>query len=205
MDKPAHRTLAGVVVPDTPIVDAAIEHARQHCAPYLFNHVVRSWLFAARLGQLQNVVHDEEVLAVGTLLHDITLNESFAGPRRFEVEGADLARHFAAERGFDRRRAQLIWDSVALNSTPVDRSLQRERGCTRHGRHLLRRHRAAIRHHPRRRSVADRRRIPANADQAAIPPLLLPYCKHQAGNKLRQFHPGFRRTLCRRIQRAFGG
>ncbi|MEY9758631.1 hypothetical protein GA0061099_1004351 [Bradyrhizobium yuanmingense] len=118
MDKPAHRTLAGVVVPDTPIVDAAIEHARQHCAPYLFNHVVRSWLFAARLGQLQNVVHDEEVLAVGTLLHDITLNESFAGPRRFEVEGADLARHFAAERGFDRRRAQLIWDSVALNSTP---------------------------------------------------------------------------------------
>ncbi|MBJ7405537.1 MAG: hypothetical protein JHD07_20405 [Bradyrhizobium sp.] len=118
MDKPAHRTLAGVVVPDTPIVDAAIDHARRHCEAYLFNHVVRSWLFAVRLAQLQNVAHDEEVLAVGTLLHDITLNESFAGPRRFEVEGADLARHFAAERGFDQRRAQLIWDSVALNSTP---------------------------------------------------------------------------------------
>ena len=118
MDKRAIRTLAGVVVPDTPIVDAAIEHARHRCEPYLFNHVVRSWLFAARLGQLQNVEHDEEVLAVGTLLHDITLNESFAGPRRFEIEGADLARRFAAERGFDQRRTQLIWDSVALNSTP---------------------------------------------------------------------------------------
>ncbi len=45
-----------------------------------------------RLAQLQNIEHDGEVLAVAALLHDITLNERFAGPRRFEVEGADLAR-----------------------------------------------------------------------------------------------------------------
>src|SRR4029077_18792021 len=110
--------LAGVSVPATAIVDQAMEYARQKCEPYLFNHVVRSWLFAVRLGQLQNVEHDAEVVAVGTLLHDVTLNKSFAGPRRFEVEGADLARTFAADVGFDKRRAQLIWDSVALNSTP---------------------------------------------------------------------------------------
>ena len=51
-------------------------------------------------------------------MHDITLNEHFAGPRRFEVEAADLASSFARESGLDERRAQLIWDSVALNSTP---------------------------------------------------------------------------------------
>ena len=34
------------------------------------------------------------------------------------MEGADLARRFATEGGLDKRRAQLIWDSVALNSTP---------------------------------------------------------------------------------------
>jgi hypothetical protein len=118
MTKIASRMLAGISVPDTPLVDRTIEYARQKCEAYLFNHVVRSWLFAARIGQLQNIEHDVEVVAVGTLLHDITLNESFAGPRRFEVEGADLARHFAKEGGFDERRAQLIWDSVALNSTP---------------------------------------------------------------------------------------
>jgi hypothetical protein len=67
---------------------------------------------------LRKVGHDAEVVAVGTLLHDITLNDSFAGPRRFEVEGADLARTFVREGGFDEGRAQLIWDSVALNSTP---------------------------------------------------------------------------------------
>jgi hypothetical protein len=100
------------------MVDQAMEYARQKCEPYLLNHVVRSWLFAARMGQLQSIEHDEEVVAVGTLLHDITLNKGFAGPRRFEVEGADLARSFAIDIGFDKRRAQLIWDSVALNSTP---------------------------------------------------------------------------------------
>jgi len=112
------KLVAGVSVPNTEVVDRALEYARQRCEPYLFNHVVRSWLFATRLGQLQNFDHDAEVIAVGTLLHDITLNEHFAGPRRFEVEAADLASNFARESGLDEHRAQLIWDSVALNSTP---------------------------------------------------------------------------------------
>ena len=105
------------MVPSSPLVDRAMEYARRTCEPYLFNHVARSWLFASRLGELQNIAHDAEVVAVGTLLHDITLNENFAGPRRFEVEAADLARNFAQGNGVDQRRAQLIWDSVALNST----------------------------------------------------------------------------------------
>ena len=112
------RTVAGVSVSDTPLVASAFKYAREKCEPYLFNHVVRSWLFAVRIGQLRDIAYDEEVVALGTLLHDITLNERFAGPRRFEVEGADLARTFAMESGVDRSRAQLIWDSVALNSTP---------------------------------------------------------------------------------------
>lgn len=117
MNTTGSRMLAGILVPDTPTITRAIEHARERCEPYLFNHVVRSWLFAARLGQLQSIEHDAEVVAVGTLLHDITLNERFSGPRRFEVEAADIARTFAMEAGFNERRAQLIWDSVALNST----------------------------------------------------------------------------------------
>jgi hypothetical protein len=112
------RMLAETPIPATPIVERAIEFARQKCEPYLFNHVMRSWLFAVRIGQLQDIDYDPEVVALATLLHDVSLNESFAGPRRFEVEGADLARNFARDTGFDERRAQLIWDSVALNSTP---------------------------------------------------------------------------------------
>ena len=106
MDTRPIRKLAGVAIPDTPTVDQAIEYARAVCEPYLFNHVMRSWLFAARLSVLQGAIHDAEVVAVGTLLHDITLNERFAGPRRFEVEAADRARTFAKEAGLDARRSE---------------------------------------------------------------------------------------------------
>ena len=75
-------------------------------------------LFAVRLGQLQGVAHDAEVLAVTALLHDLGLANGFTGQRRFEIEGADAARAFARQHGLDHRRQQLIWDGVALNSTP---------------------------------------------------------------------------------------
>ena len=114
----AMRLLAGVSVPDTPVISRAIEYARHHSEPYLFNHVMRSWLFSVVLAQLNQSVHDAEVLAVTTILHDLGLTKAFDGPLRFEVEGANAARAFARNEGFDEIRTQLIWDGVALNSTP---------------------------------------------------------------------------------------
>ena len=114
----ATRLLAGVSVPDTPLISRAIEYAREHSEPYLFNHVMRSWLFAVILAQLSESAHDAEVLAVTTILHDLGLAKAFDGPLRFEVEGANAARAFARNEGIDDRRSQLIWDGVALNSTP---------------------------------------------------------------------------------------
>jgi hypothetical protein len=114
----ATRSLAGITVPDTPLIARAIEHARENSEPYLFNHVMRSWLFSVAIAQLRDAPHDAEVLAVATLLHDLGLEEAFDGPLRFEVEGANAARAFARAEGMVERRAQLIWDGVALNSTP---------------------------------------------------------------------------------------
>ena len=114
----ATRLLAGVSVLDMPVITRAIEVARDRSEPYLFNHAMRSWLFAALLAQRKQAAHDGEVLAVTTILHDIGLTESFDGPLRFEVEGANAARAFAREEGMDDRQTQLIWDGVALNSTP---------------------------------------------------------------------------------------
>jgi hypothetical protein len=110
--------LARVSVPDTTLIARAIEFARERSEPYLFNHVMRSWLFAALLAQRKQTAHDGEVLAVTTILHDLGLAEAFNGPLRFEVEGANAARAFARKEGMDERRTQLIWDGVALNSTP---------------------------------------------------------------------------------------
>src|SRR5262245_39974687 len=91
------RVLAGIRVPDSPVIGLALERARSDCEDYLFNHAVRSWLFAARTAQLKSAPHDGEVLAVTCLLHDLTLKKDFKGPRRFEVEAADIARAFVRE------------------------------------------------------------------------------------------------------------
>lgn len=114
----ATRSIAGVSVPDTAVISRAIDYARQHSEPYLFNHVMRSWLFAVSIAEERRAAHDAEVLALATLLHDLGLGQAFDGPLRFEVEGANAARKFAESEGIDERRAQLIWDGVALNSTP---------------------------------------------------------------------------------------
>ena len=58
------------------------------------------------------------MVALGTILHDIGLAASVSGPNRFEVNGADAALSFIKGKGVWDRRSQLIWDLVALNSTP---------------------------------------------------------------------------------------
>src|SRR5262245_27836238 len=111
------RSIAGVHVPDSSLVADAIAYAQKLSEPYLFNHAMRSWLFAAKIGRAKAMTWDDEVVAVGVILHDIGLTGGVQGEHRFEVNGANAARAFIKERGLSDRRAQLIWDLVALNST----------------------------------------------------------------------------------------
>jgi hypothetical protein len=115
---PQTRLIAGVSVPDGSLITAVIEHAHRLSEPYLFNHAMRSWLFAEAIGRIKGIDYDREVVAIGTILHDIGLTASVSGPNRFEVNGADAALSFIKGNGLSDRRAQLIWDLVALNSTP---------------------------------------------------------------------------------------
>ena len=117
-DAPRTRLIAGVSVSDSPLITAAIEYAQRLSEPFLFNHAMRSWLFAEATGRMKGIDYDREVVAIGTILHDIGLTPSVSGPNRFEVNGADAALSFVRGKGLSDRRAQLIWDLVALNSTP---------------------------------------------------------------------------------------
>lgn len=112
------RLMGGIAVPDSPFITDVLEYAQELYEPYLFNHALRSWLFAAKIGQLKGIDCDLEVVAAGTILHDIGLTAGVRGSNRFEVNGAEAAVSFVKERGVSGRRAQLIWDLVALNSTP---------------------------------------------------------------------------------------
>jgi hypothetical protein len=116
--EPRTQLIAGVPVTDTPLISEVIEYARRLSEPYLFNHAIRSWLFAEAIGRIKGMEYDREVVAIGTILHDIGLTASVSGPNRFEVNGADAAVSFITGHGVTDRRVQLVWDLVALNSTP---------------------------------------------------------------------------------------
>jgi hypothetical protein len=107
--------------------------ARQYSDDYLFNHVMRTWLFGvltiSHNTTLQQTV-DLEVHAIGALLHDLglVLNAPWISPDlRFEVDSASTATDFVehhvshdhAASAWDANRLQLLFDSVLLSSEPA--------------------------------------------------------------------------------------
>src|SRR5437879_4373914 len=105
-------------LPDSPAVRDAYAHAEAESQPWLFNHVMRSWLYSAKLAQSRGLAPDAELVAVAVLLHDLGLARSGAPDRRFEVVGADIGRAFALSHDMGERRAEVVWDSIALHPTP---------------------------------------------------------------------------------------
>ena len=109
--------LAGIRVADSALVHDAIELARSSSSPFLFNHVMRSWLFSVLLSEDVKPSPDPELLAVSTVLHDLGLTERYMAEERFEVDGANAARAFLKERGIATLQLQLVWDAIALHTT----------------------------------------------------------------------------------------
>ena len=118
--------LAGIKVPDTVLVRDAIDLSRSASEPFLFNHVMRSWLFGVLLSESAERAPDAELLAVATILHDLGLTDRYTEENRFEVDGANAARSFLKGRGISTRQMQVVWDAIALHTT-IYRSSQRAR------------------------------------------------------------------------------
>jgi HD superfamily phosphodiesterase len=113
------QTIAGITIPDTPLVKDVTEYIRDVEDDLLFDHSRRVFLFGALQGQRRGLEPDLELLYVGAMFHDIGLT---AGCRtsmlRFEVDGANAARDFLLERGFDEAAARTVWLGIALHTTP---------------------------------------------------------------------------------------
>jgi HD domain len=109
--------LAGIKVIDTPLVRDAIDLARSSSEPYIFNHVMRSWLFAVSIAEATKPSLNPELLAVAAILHDLGLTDRYFGTERFEVDGANAARTFLTEHGIPVQQTQLVWDAIALHTT----------------------------------------------------------------------------------------
>ena len=110
---------AGIKVPDTALVRDAIDLSRSLLEPFLFNHVMRSWLFGILLSEAVEVAPDAELLAVAAILHDLGLTERYTAENRFEVDGANAAREFMKNHGISAQQTQVVWDAIALHTTPT--------------------------------------------------------------------------------------
>jgi hypothetical protein len=126
MPRVSTKIIAGVTVPDTPLITKALEFAHSNTSTLAYNHVVRSWLFGAyiadQIPHLQG--RDNELHAIAAILHDLGWSkntELISNDKRFEVDSANATRDFLVREGkpeeWDKHRLQLAWDAVALHTT----------------------------------------------------------------------------------------
>jgi hypothetical protein len=110
------KTVAGLRIPDTPLAREATETARASEPPEIFNHSLRTFLFAELVAKIKALPHDVEAVYVAAILHDTGLTPAhMSHDQRFEVDGANLARRILANHGVAGSRADLIWDAISLH------------------------------------------------------------------------------------------
>jgi hypothetical protein len=111
--------ISSVRIPDSKMAREAAELVRQHAGEMLFNHSVRVYVFGAMKGIRQNLKFDSELLYVAALFHDLGLVDAYhTDTKRFEVDGADAAREFLRSHGIPEPKADLVWEAIALHTTP---------------------------------------------------------------------------------------
>jgi HD domain len=111
--------ISGVKIPDSKVAREAAELVRQYENEMLFNHSVRVYVFGAIKGIRQKLKFDSELLYVAALFHDLGLVDYYhTETKRFEVDGADAAREFLRGHGIAESKAELVWEAIALHTTP---------------------------------------------------------------------------------------
>jgi HD superfamily phosphodiesterase len=113
------QTIAGITIPDSPLVRDVTEYVRDVENDLLFDHSRRVFLFGALAGRRRGLEPDLDLLYVGAMFHDVGLTEGYRqSMARFEVDGANAARDFLLARGAGEDTARKVWLSIALHTTP---------------------------------------------------------------------------------------
>ena len=111
--------VAGIRVPDSKLAREATDLVREHGTPLLLAHSLRVYLFGGIQGRHRGWAVDHELFYVGAMFHDLGLTAKYRSPdHRFEVDGANAARDFLRANGIDEGPAGVVWDAIALHTTP---------------------------------------------------------------------------------------
>ena len=111
--------VAGVRIPDSKAAWEATDLLREYGTPLLFAHSLRVYLFGALRGRHRGLKTDHELLYFGAVFHDLGLTPKYRSPdHRFEVDSANAARDFLRAHGVDESDVGVVWDAIALHTTP---------------------------------------------------------------------------------------
>ncbi|HUH91352.1 MAG TPA: HD domain-containing protein [Lysobacter sp.] len=112
-------TIAGIRVPDSPLVRAATQLVRDTEDDLLYNHSRRVFFWGALSGNRRGLEYDLELLYLGAMFHDMGLTERYSSADlRFEVDGANAARDFMNDYDVPERDVEDVWTAIALHTTP---------------------------------------------------------------------------------------
>ncbi|HVX12982.1 MAG TPA: HD domain-containing protein [Pirellulales bacterium] len=113
------QVIAGIALPDSKLARQATDLLREFGTQLLFAHSLRVYLFGALRGHHRGLTVDPELLYVGAVFHDLGLTPKFRSPHhRFEIDSANAAREFLRSNGVDEATAGVVWDAIALHTTP---------------------------------------------------------------------------------------
>jgi hypothetical protein len=113
---PPPNTVAGIAIPDTALANEATDLAQAAEPAEIFNHSLRTFLFAELFGRVRGVAHDAEAVYIASILHDTGLTPQYMSPHdRFEVDGANLSREVLKRHGVAGPRSDLVWDAISLH------------------------------------------------------------------------------------------
>jgi hypothetical protein len=111
--------IAGVRIPETPATIEVTRLVEESTTPLLFHHSRRVFLFASIHARRSGLEVDPELLYVATMFHDVGLLTPFSNAeQRFEIDSADHAGAFLRDRGFSPRAIEVVWNAIALHTTP---------------------------------------------------------------------------------------
>src|SRR6266705_502292 len=109
------KSVAGVIIPDTALCNAAVELLESGSPGFLWTHCLRTYIFGSlAVRGLGRSVVDEEAAFCGAVLHDLGLVPPYRRDNRFEVDGADAARQFCSKHQVPPERADLVWKAIRV-------------------------------------------------------------------------------------------
>jgi hypothetical protein len=111
--------VAGIRIPDSALARDVTQFVQDLAPQLLFDHSRRVFLWASLQGERRALDFDPELLYVGAMFHDVGLVDGHrSAHERFEIDGANAARAFLEARAVPEEEVTVVWDSIALHTTP---------------------------------------------------------------------------------------